>query len=351
MGGTPNSGPAGTKPIFPNQATLKLRPLAMPTPPRRFRRPKIPLRFVAIWAALAIMLALGDIFLPRSTDLSTILSVLPFAGFLAIAAMGQSIVVMARGIDLSVPSVVALSSAVLLGVSGGSDDRLWPAIGAAILVAVVIGAVNGALIAVLKMNALIVTLAVGAVVTGLAIWYRQSVAAESNVPPSLADFGSARAFGIPTPVLAAVILILVIDGLLRKTILGRRFEAMGANPRAAYATGVAIIRYQAGAYVVAGALYGVMAVLLSGFIRNPTLEVGTPYLLAPIAASVLGGTAISGGIGSMIAVAGASIFLVQLDQSLKMLGVPTSWQLIIQGLAIAVGMWLAEMTASGRHRR
>jgi ribose transport system permease protein len=148
-------------------------------------------------------------------------------------------------------------------------------------------------------------------------------------------------------VLLALVLVLVIAGLLRKTVLGRRFEAVGANPRAAYATGVEIMRYQAGAYVVAGALYGVMAVLLSGFIRNPTLEVGTPYLLAPIAAAVLGGTAISGGIGSMVAVAGAAIFLVQLDQSLKMVGMPTSWQLIIQGLAIAVGMWLSEARGKG----
>jgi len=339
MGSAQHPGPNSVAP---------LRPVALPGAPRL---PTIQRRFAAIWVALAIMLALGSVFLPRSTDMSTILSVLPFAAFLAIAAMGQSIVIMARGIDLSVPSIVALSSAVLLGVSGGSDERLWPAVAAAILVAVVIGAVNGALIAVLKLNALIVTLAVGAIVTGIAIWYRQSVAAESNVPQTLADFGSARAFGIPTSVLLTVVLVLAFAGLLRKTVLGRRFEAVGANPRAAYATGVEIMRYQAGAYLVAGALYGVMAVLLSGFIRNPTLEVGTPYLLAPIAASVLGGTAISGGIGSMVAVAGGSIFLVQLDQSLKMLGMPTSWQLIIQGLAIAVGMWLSEASAKGGRRR
>lgn len=326
-------------------------PLRAVPPARGFEWPRLPQRFAAIWMALAIMLVLGKIFLPRSTDVSTIMSVLPFAAFLAIAAMGQAIVIMGRGIDLSVPSIVALSSALLLGVSGGSDDRLWLAVGAAILAAMVIGAINGVLIAVFKLNALIVTLAVGAIVTGIAIWYRQSVAAESNVPPALADFGSARMLGIPTSVVLALVLTLVIATLMRKTIIGRRFEAMGANPQAAYATGVEIMRYQAGAFIVAGALYGIMAVLLSGFIRNPTLEVGTPYLLAPIAAAVLGGTAIGGGIGSMVAVAGASIFLVQLDQSLKMLGMPTSWQLIIQGLAIAGGMWLSEATTKAARKR
>jgi ribose transport system permease protein len=88
-----------------------------------------------------------------------------------------------------------------------------------------------------------------------------------------------------------------------------------------------------------------MAVLLSGFIRNPTIEVGNAYLLAPIAAAVLGGTAISGGIGSMLAVTGAAIFLILLDQASKMLGLATSWQMIVQGLAIAAGMWLSERRA------
>ncbi len=93
---------------------------------------------------------------------------------------------------------------------------------------------------------------------------------------------------------------------------------------------------------VAGFLYGVAGILLSAFIRNPTLNVGDPYLLAPIAAAVLGGTAITGGIGSMVAVAGAALFLTHLGQMLKMLGLSTAFQFIIYGVAIALGMALAE---------
>ena len=82
--------------------------------------------------------------------------------------------------------------------------------------------------------------------------------------------------------------------------------------------------------------------VISAFIRNPTLNVGDPYLLAPIAAAVLGGTAISGGIGSMVAVAGAALFLTHLGQMLKMLGLSTAFQFIIYGIAIAIGMAFAE---------
>jgi ribose transport system permease protein len=316
----------------------------------RFAAPPRQMRFLAIWIALAFLVAVCAVLLPRSVAPSTIQTILPFVAFLALASMGQAIVLMGRGIDLSVPGTVGLASAVLLGVSGGSDDRLWIAIIAALLAAAAVGTVNGILVAVLKLNALIVTLAVGAIVSGITLWYRQAFTAEAKVPESLAAFGSSRLLGLPVSVWIALVVLAILAVGLRKTILGRRFELVGANPRAAYAAGIEIMRYQAGAFILASVLYGILAVLLSGFIRNPTLEVGNPYLLAPIAAAVLGGTAISGGIGSMLAVTGAAIFLMQLDQALKMIGLPTSWQLIIQGCAIAAGMWLSEFSNRSRRR-
>ena len=300
-------------------------------------------RFTAIWVALLLLLILGLIFMKRSVDITAILSILPFAAFLAMASMGQAIVLMARGIDLSVPSVIMLSSTILLGISRGSDENLAVAIVAAIGCAAIVGVVNGALIAILKLNALIVTLAVGAIVTGITIWVRQDLKAEANVPAALADFGGERFLGINSSVWIAAALAIVLAVLLRKTVIGRRFEAIGVNPQSAHTAGLDVMRYQGGAYVVAAILYGIVGVLLSGFIRNPTLDVGVPYLLAPIAAAVLGGTAISGGIGSMIAVVGASLFLIQLGQMLRIMGFATSHQLIIEGIAIALGMWLSSI--------
>ncbi|MBB5751325.1 ABC transporter permease [Prosthecomicrobium pneumaticum] len=318
-------------------------------PPRRPALPRLPMRFLAIWLALGVLIAICAIGLPRSVAPTTIQTVLPFVAFLAIAAMGQALVLMGRGIDLSVPGIVSLASAVLLGVSNGSDDRLWLAILAALAAAVCVGLVNGLLVAVLRLNALIVTLATGAIVGGITLWYRQGLAAEAKVPETLATFAGQRAFGLPISVWFALGLAVLLTVGLRKTVAGRRFEAVGANPRAAHASGIRTMRYQAAAFVLASLLYGVLAILLSGFIRNPTLEVGNPYLLAPIAAAVLGGTAISGGIGSMIAVLGASLFVMQLDQASKMMGLATSWQLIVQGAAIAAGMWLSEAASrSGR---
>jgi ribose transport system permease protein len=303
---------------------------------------RIPMRFAAIWLVLLVLVGFCAVVVPTSLMPSAFLTIAPLAAFLAIAAMGESLVLMSRGIDLSTPAIITLSSTLILGISGGRDEAMMLAIGIALLSAVGIGLINGILVAVLELNALIVTLAVGAITTGATLWYRESLPAESRVPPVLADWGGSRIFGLNVSVWAAAILVVVLTIVLRKTITGRRFMAVGANPRAAWVAGINVAMYRTAAFTAAALLYGIAGILLSAFIRNPTLKVGDPYLLAPIAASVLGGTAISGGIGSMVAVAGAAIFLTQLGQALKMLGLSTAFQFIIYGIAIALGMALAE---------
>jgi ribose transport system permease protein len=310
------------------------------------RQRPIQMRFAAIWLAIIGLLILGAIIAPRSILPNTILAIIPLAAFLAITAAGEALVLMSRSIDLSIPAIITLSSTILLGYSGGSDDAILSGVVAALLFATAIGLINGVLVAALKLNALIVTLAVAGITAGATLWYRESLPQESRVPGLLADWGSSRYLGLNVSVWMAAVLIIALTFILRKTTIGRRFLAVGANPRSAWIAGIGVTSYQIGAFAVAGFLYGVTGVLLSAFIRNPTLNVGEPYLLAPIAAAVLGGTAISGGIGSLVAVAGAALFLTQLGQMLKMLNLPSSLQFIIQGAAIALGMTLAEFKLS-----
>jgi ribose transport system permease protein len=310
------------------------------------KAPRFQLRFAAIWLAFVALLALSAVVAPRSLLPSTFLSIIPLAAFLAIVAMGEAIVLMSRSIDLSIPAIISLSSTALLGFSGGRDDEIFAAVVVALLFAMVVGIVNGFLVAILRLNALIVTLAVGAITAGATLWYRESLPAESRVPPGLADWGGSRVLGLNVSVWVAAALAVLLTVVLRKTVVGRRFLAVGANPRAAWIAGIRVSVYQIAAFAVAGLLYGIAGILLSAFIRNPTLEVGTPYLLAPIAAAVLGGTAIAGGVGSMVAVAGAALFLTHLGQMLKMLGLSSALQFVIQGAAIALGMALAEFKLS-----
>jgi ribose transport system permease protein len=283
---------------------------------------------------------------PRSLLPSTFLAIIPLAAFLAIAAIGETLVLMARGIDLSIPAVITLSSTIVLGLSGGHDEAILIAICGALLFATLIGLINGVLVAVFELNALIVTLAVGAITAGATLWYRGMLPQEARVPPGMADWGDARFLGINYAVWVVAALAVLLDVVLRKTTVGRRFCAVGANPRAAWIAGINIAAYQTAAFAAAAFLYGVAGILVSAFIRNPTLKVGEPYLLAPIAAAVLGGTAMSGGIGSMVAVAGAALFLTQLGQMLQMLGLSSALQFVIEGLAIALGMALSGLDFS-----
>lgn len=310
--------------------------------PRDRSRAPVQMRFAIIWIAFAILLVVSGLVVPRSLLPSNFLAVIPLAAFLAIASMGQALVLMTRGIDLSVPAIMTLSSTLLLGVSGGSNEGLLGAIVLALVAASAIGLLNGILVGLLQLNSLIVTLAVGAMLSGATLWYRQGLPAESGVPPILADWGGSRVLGINVSVWVALLLVVGLTVVLRKTTIGRHFSAVGANPRAAHVAGINVASHQIAAFVSAGFLYGVVGILLSAFIRNPTLEVGNPYLLAPIAAAVLGGTAMSGGIGSMISIAGAALFLTHLGQMLKMMGVATAIQMIIQGIAIALGMGLSQ---------
>jgi ribose transport system permease protein len=296
------------------------------------------MRFVAIWIAMLGLIVFSAIVAPRSLLPSTVLAVIPFAAFLAITAIGEALVIISRGIDLSIPAIITLSSTIILGFSRGHDVAVVMALAAALLFATAIGFINGLLVAVLQLNALIVTLAVGAITTGATLWYRESLPQESRVPPGMAEWGDARFLGFNISVWVTTALIVVLTVVLRKTTIGRRFLAVGANPRAAWIVGINAVVYQIAAFTVAGLLYGVAGILLSAFIRNPTLRVGEPYLLAPIAAAVLGGTAVTGGIGSLVAVAGAALFLTQLGQMLKMLGLSSAIQFVIEGIAIATGM-------------
>jgi ribose transport system permease protein len=310
---------------------------------RRFR---FRTRFTAIWIAMLGLIVFCAIVAPRSLLPSTFLAIIPLAAFLAIAAIGETLVLMARGIDLSIPAVVTLSSTIVLGFSGGHDEAFLVAICGALLFATLIGLINGILVSVFELNALIVTLAVGAITTGATLWYRGTLQQEARVPPGMADWGDARFLGINYAVWVVAALAVLLDVVLRKTTIGRRFSAVGANPRAAWSAGINVAAYQTAAFAAAAFLYGVAGILVSAFIRNPTLKVGEPYLLAPIAAAVLGGTAMSGGIGSMVAVAGAALFLTQLGQMLQMLGLSSALQFVIEGLAIALGMALSGLDFS-----
>jgi len=295
--------------------------------------------FVPVWLATAALLVIALAIAPdtlKSDSLSS--AVLPFTSFLAIAALGQMLVIMTGGIDLSVPGTIAIVAHLVVGVSGSSNGKLATAILACVGWAALIGLVNGVLVSVLRLNALIVTLAVGQIVLGITIQYSSGIANESAVPSSLSTWATNEWLGVSWLFWMGVFITIVLALVLRGTSVGRRFQAVGANPRTAWIMGIHVRSYVASAYVAASVLYATAGILLAALIRSPTLDLGDPYLLGPIAAVVIGGASLAGGLASVTSTWAAAFGLTLLSQMLRVLGLSTALQFVVFGVAIMAGM-------------
>jgi ribose/xylose/arabinose/galactoside ABC-type transport system permease subunit len=307
-------------------------------PPSALTRFVVASRYVPVYIALALLVVIAAIWVPATLTGPALSAIAPFGALLGIASLGQMLVIMTGGIDLSVPGTVTISALVVVGVSRQADDRLLLAIGAAIGVAALIGLVNGILIGGFKLNALIVTLAVGQVVMGLIGRYVLTFPVQSSVPPALANWAPTRILGI-SPVFwigAGVTLLLMIA--LRYTRVGRRFQVVGANPVASNVVGIRVTLNQILVYVVAAIFYAIAGIALAGILRNPGVNIASAYLLGPIAAVVIGGASLTGGLASPLSTFAAAMFLTGLNQMMRALGLPTSLQFVVFGLVIIGGM-------------
>ncbi|HEY5686405.1 MAG TPA: ABC transporter permease [Acidimicrobiia bacterium] len=303
-------------------------------------------RYLPVYLAILVLVVVASIWAPATLQRSGLTAVSLFGSFLAITALGQMMVIMTGGIDLSVPGTFTLGAIVMVGVGQQSDDRVWIALFAATGLAALIGLVNGLLIGGLKLNPLIVTLAVGQVVTGLVNRYHKTFAIQSSVPPALPAWLNQPLFGESTPSwipfsrifwTSVVLTALLIIGF-RFTTAGRRFQAVGANPVASHVVGLRVNVNQIAAYVIAGVLYAIAGVLISALLRNPGVTIGAPYLLGPIAAVVIGGASLTGGLASPLSTWSAAFFLAGLNQMMRVMGLPTALQFVVFGSVIIGGM-------------
>jgi len=295
-------------------------------------------RYMPVYLALALLVIVASIFAPASLTGLGLTSIATFGTFLAIASLGQMLVIMMGGIDLSVPGTLTLGAIAMVGVSQGSNDRIWIALATVIGVAALVGLVNGMLIGGLKLNPLIVTLAVGQVVAGLVNRYHKTFSIQSAVPAGLSEWTSTRFLGFTRIFwIGVVIAVLMIVGF-RYTTVGRRFQAVGANPVASAVNGLRVNLNQVLAYVMAAVLYAIAGVLLAALLRIPGVTIGGPYLLGPIAAVVIGGASLTGGLASPLATWAAAFFLAGLNQMMRVMGLPTALQFVVFGIVIVGGM-------------
>jgi ribose transport system permease protein len=293
---------------------------------------------VTVMVALIALALLGWLTAASSMKQGALVNMLPFAAVLAIAALGQTLVVMQGGIDLSVAGTMSLTVVIITHQAYGDNAKVLPAALTALAVAIVAGLLNGLLIGRLGLNAIVATLGMNALL--YAGVFEVSGGTPRQTTDLMARIAGGTSFAIPNAVYFAVAAAAITTIAVKRTVVGRRFEAVGANPVAAWASGLKIVRYQASAYVWAATLYWLAGALLAGIINKPTAYQGDSYVLASVAAVVLGGTSLLGGRGNVVASALAALFLTQLQQYVLALGVTFAVQTLVQAAALTIGVAL-----------
>jgi ribose transport system permease protein len=285
--------------------------------------------------SLVILLVWAGVLIPAFLLPERLLLLGEQAAPLALVAIGQTIVVLIGGLDLSVGSVLTLSLVLGAGLAHGRNDLLPQAALACLATGAAIGAANGLLVVRLRLPPLITTLAMATIVEGAAWVYTNG--APNGSMPSILQFAANGRWGIipAADVIVGLIFLLTLM-LLTRTLFGRRLYAMGANLRTAQLTGIRTDRITIIAYTLCGLLAAAGGLLLGGYIAVGSLKAGEAYILNSLAVVLIGGTSLSGGEGGVVGtLVGVAIFAV-LTALLIQLGVPIALRSVLLAMIVIV---------------
>jgi ribose transport system permease protein len=299
--------------------------------------------FVAAVAAVVALSLATDTFATQKN----LFNVTRNFAFVGIVALGMTVVIITGGIDLSVGSTLCLAG-IVLGVTMNAGWSIWAGVGAALLVSLATGAVNGVLIAYVGMPPFVVTLGMLAIARSLAMVASNNRMVYDFGPDQaqLLALGGGTTLGVSNPVIALALLTLIAGYLLRWTQWGRHVFAIGGNEQAAVLTGVRVNRIKVGVYMISALTAGIAGVLEVGWLGAVTTNLGQSMELAVIAAAVIGGANLSGGTGTAFgAVVGAALIEV-IRNSLLLLGVDAFWQGTFVGSFIVLAVMFEKLKGS-----
>ncbi|MCJ8014945.1 ribose ABC transporter permease RbsC [Paenibacillus sp. KQZ6P-2] len=287
---------------------------------------------------LIIMIIIVSVLNPSFLQPLNILNLLRQVSINALIAFGMTFVILTGGIDLSVGSILALSSAFVANMLvAGFDPILAIIIGC--LLGGVMGMINGLLITKGKMAPFIATLATMTIFRGLTLVYT-----DGNPITGLGDsmtfqlFGRGYQFGIPVPAITMMITFAILWVILHKTSFGRKTYAIGGNEKAAIVSGIKVTRVKIMIYSLAGMLSALAGTILTSRLNSAQPTAGTSYELDAIAAVVLGGTSLSGGRGRIVGTLIGALIIGTLNNGLNLLGVSSFYQMVVKGIVILIAV-------------
>ena len=299
-----------------------------------------------LYATVALFI-ISAFLAPGSVGTVSLQATLPFFGILAIVAIGQTVVVAGRGIDLSVPGMMSLAAMAASRFATDSGSELL-GVGLAATLAVIVGLLNGFLVSVLRITPLVATLAMSSLLAGASFAY--SKGSPARAPASIIDFASGTTLGISNACWLGLTVAVIFAVLMSRTRWGRELSAVGANESAAYISGIPIRGRRLGSYIISALCASAAGVVLAGYVQTPNSYLGADYLLPSIAAVVIGGTSLAGGRGSVVGTLVAALFLTQLDALVFALGAPDATRFLVQAVILAAAVSVPAISRIVRRR-
>lgn len=299
-----------------------------------------------IWLVLlAVMVLLATI---SSNFLTTgnLLNILRQVSIVGIVAIGVVVVLIAGNFDLSVGAILTLAAVVSVQMQPIDPPRTLLSIIAPLVLGIIVGAANGAIIGLLRANSIIVTVGMQFIITGCVLLYvaGQHVRVDQATPFYFALSGG-YLLGVPVPVYLFLLVTAVCHFLMTRTLFGRYLRAIGGNAEAARLVGVPVARYVLFAYLISGAAASVSGIILASRVRNLDPTVGIGYEFSALTAVVLGGARLSGGQGSILHTFAGVLILGVVANGMRLFNLPFNTQLLVQGIILVAAVALS---ASGK---
>ena len=283
---------------------------------------------------------------PRFFNRLNLLNISRSFANLSIIALGQMLVMIAGGFDLSVGVVVALSSVVAASLMAPLAE-LWPDLTLAVIAlgmagalasGALVGVANGITVAVLGINPLIATLAMTSIVVGGTLYFTQGIPVYGIPDPFMATFGSGRLFGVPASVWIALALIALIVVMQRSTAFGRHVHAVGGNPQATRLSGIGLRRVLIAVYAISGTLAAVTGLMLTALVGSGQSSIGSTATIESVSAAVIGGVSLRGGAGRAERVVLAALFLTVLANALDLARIDSKYQTLVLGAVLIAAL-------------
>jgi len=312
-----------------------------PTKPARSRGGSIALkvRFLGVIVFLVLLVAVFALVSPQFLTVGNGRTILFTAAILVVAVAAQTIVVLTGNLDLSVGSIMGFTAYIVYDLSAGNPALEASVVLIALAIGAALGWINGFLVAVLEIPAIVATLGTLAVYRGATAVYADSGQVTSGMIPSwVKSVSSGTILGIPYFVLIAIAVVAIVGWILSNLPWGRRIYAYGSNPKAAEFFGLNPTRIVIGAYVAAGMIAAFAGLMLGGQVGVIGSLLANGYEMQVLAAAVIGGVSIWGGSGSVVGAALGAVVLATINNGLVQLQVQEYYRLLIQGVTIVLAV-------------